>query len=88
MGYSIGIDQVDAAGPKGLLRVQGLIGVWLAALRAWEKDESEDLSATMAALDRALDQADRVARWFGMAPKEDAAEPDPEPAPESPDEVI
>ena len=66
---------LDAAGPGGLLRVQGLGAVWLAALRAWEKDESEDLSATMAALDRALDQADRVARWFRMAPQE-AAEAD------------
>ena len=90
MAWMLEAAGLDAAGPKGVLRVQGLIGVWLAALRAWEKDESEDLSATMAALDRALDQADRAARWFGMAPREDQAEPEPEveAAPESPDEVI
>jgi AcrR family transcriptional regulator len=91
MAWMLEAAGLDAAGPRGLLRVQGLVGVWLAALRAWEKDESEDLSATMAALDRALDQADRAARWFGMAPRE--SQPEAEVAAEdmpgeSPDEVI
>jgi ubiquinone biosynthesis protein COQ9 len=81
MAWMLEAAGLDAAGPMGLLRVQGLVGVWLAALRAWEKDESEDLSATMAALDRALDQADRVARWFRMAPPETLPE-EPFPADE------
>lgn len=75
MAWMLEAAGLDAGGPAGLVRVQGLTIVWLAVLRAWEKDESEDLSATMAALDRALDQADRVARWLRMAP----AEPGPEP---------
>jgi hypothetical protein len=72
---------LEASGPAGLLRVQGLGVVWLAAIRAWDKDETEDLSATMAALDRALDQADRAARMFRLAPPStdasatDSAEP-------------
>lgn len=74
MAWMLEAAGLDAAGPGGMLRVQGLGAVWLATLRAWEKDESEDLSATMAALDRALDQADRVARWFRMAPTESPAE--------------
>ncbi len=49
-------------GALGLLRVQGLTGVWLATVRAWTKDASADLGATMAALDRALDRAEQVAR--------------------------
>lgn len=77
MAWMLEAAGLEAAGPAGALRVQGLGAVWLAALRAWEKDESEDLSGTMAALDRALDQADRVARWLRMAPREPAAEAEP-----------
>jgi hypothetical protein len=49
-------------GALGALRVQGLTAVWLATVRAWTKDGSTDLGATMAALDRALDRAEQVAR--------------------------
>lgn len=66
---------IDATGPSGLLQAKGLGTVWLATLRAWEKDESADLSATMAALDRALDRADRIARMFGFAKEPTAAVP-------------
>ncbi|MBB3897107.1 TetR family transcriptional regulator [Roseococcus suduntuyensis] len=61
---------LEATGPKGALRAHGLGVIWLATLRAWEKDESEDLSATMAALDRALDQADKAARSLGLGREE------------------
>ena len=50
---------IDASGLRGLLRVNGLVGVWLYTLRAWQRDESPDLAGTMAALDRALDRASR-----------------------------
>ncbi len=84
MGWMLEAAGLDAAGPAGSVRANGLGVVWLAALRAWEKDESEDLSTTMAALDRALDQADRVARWLRMAPAEasTASEPSAEEAPQ------
>jgi len=84
MAWMLEAAGLDAAGPAGAARTNGLGVVWLAALRAWEKDESEDLSTTMAALDRALDQADRVARWLRMAPAETStpAEPDLDAAPE------
>jgi ubiquinone biosynthesis protein COQ9 len=48
---------VDATGPRGGLQVRGLVAVWLWAVRAWERDESEDLSGTMAAIDTALQRA-------------------------------
>lgn len=67
MAWMLEAAGLGASGPAGLLRAKGLGAVWLAALRAWEKDESEDLSSTMAALDRALDQADRIARTFGFS---------------------
>jgi ubiquinone biosynthesis protein COQ9 len=53
-------------GALGLLRVQGLTGVWLATVRAWTQDDSPDLGATMAALDRALDRAEQVARTLRL----------------------
>ncbi|MGH6947525.1 MAG: TetR family transcriptional regulator [Kiloniellales bacterium] len=49
-------------GPLGMLRIEGLGAAYLAALRVWFRDESEDLAATMAALDRALSRLDRLAR--------------------------
>ncbi len=55
---------VPTGGLFGELRVRGLIGVWLWAIRAWERDDSQDLSATMAALDTALARAERAASWL------------------------
>ena len=48
---------LSAQGLRGKLRTQGMLVLWLATLRAWSNDDSEDLSATMAALDKALDRA-------------------------------
>jgi len=48
---------IPATGIVGNLRIHGLLALWLYALRAWEGDESADLSATMAAVDRGLDRA-------------------------------
>lgn len=53
---------LDAAGLRtggllGAVRVHGLLVLWLYALRAWESDDSADLAATMAAVDRGLDRA-------------------------------
>ncbi|BAT20979.1 TetR family transcriptional regulator [Asaia bogorensis NBRC 16594] len=50
---------VECSGLGGVMRLNGLAGVWGFALRAWEKDESADLSQTMAALDQGLDKAER-----------------------------
>jgi len=56
---------VPANGLFGALQVKGLVAVWLWALRTWEHDDSEDLTATMAALDTALARAEQVAGWLG-----------------------
>jgi AcrR family transcriptional regulator len=73
---------------RGELRVRGLVAVWLWTIRAWRIDETEDLSATMAALDTALRRAESAAEWLGWRPRPtetapDAAAPD-EPQPEAP----
>ncbi len=68
--------EVDTSSLRGELTARGLVAVWLWTLRAWVRDESADLSATMAALDTALRRADRAAQWLrGTAP---AAAPAPE----------
>lgn len=60
--------EVDPAGISGAARVQGVTVVWLATVRAWVNDDSVDLGPTMAALDRALDRAEQVARSFRLDP--------------------
>lgn len=62
MGWMLESAGLSASGPAGLARIQGLTAVWVYTLRAWMVDESVDLATTMAALDKALDRADQVAR--------------------------
>ena len=59
----LGAAGISAEGVRGWLRVQGLKGVLAAALRAWLTDDSEDMTKTMAALDRALDRAERLTQF-------------------------
>ena len=67
MAWMLEAAEVPAApGPLGLLRLRGLTAVWLATVRAWTRDGSPDLGATMAALDRALDRAGQVARTLRL----------------------
>jgi ubiquinone biosynthesis protein COQ9 len=66
MAWMLEAARIDAGGIAGALRVKGLCGVWIATLRGWEQDEGADLGATMAALDRALDKAERVARTLHL----------------------
>ena len=69
---------VPTAGVRGELRVRGLVAVWLWTIRAWRADETEDLAATMAALDAALAPrrtGGRMARLAQRARPEPPAEP-------------
>lgn len=68
-----------STGLRGALRVKGLTAAWFYALRAWQRDESADLSGTMAALDRALTQAERFGQYLeGRASNPPAPKPFPE----------
>ena len=53
---------MDTSGIGGCLRVNGLAAVYAATLYTWLNDESADNTRTMAALDRALKQAEFFAR--------------------------
>jgi AcrR family transcriptional regulator len=72
----------------GSVRVKGLALVYLNALRVWMKDDSPDMARTMAALDKGLRRAERIACSLSMAPRRRAPEgttpAQPPPAPEGP----
>lgn len=73
MGWMLEGAGISARPPLGPLRAKALLAVWLWTLRAWERDASEDLAPTMAALDQALARAERAATW--LAPRQGAATP-------------
>jgi AcrR family transcriptional regulator len=54
---------IDAAGPRGIVRAQGVALLFAGVLRTFIDDEDEGLARTMAALDRALA---RGQRWSGF----------------------
>jgi hypothetical protein len=86
MGWMLEGAGVSARGIGGEIRKRVLLAVWAWGMRAWLRDESPDLTATMAAVDVALTRADQIAARFAPAPPspEDAAsEPFIEPAPAS-----
>nr|MCU0987490.1 hypothetical protein [Acetobacteraceae bacterium] len=74
---------LPASGITGQLRAKALLALWLAAFRAWAKDESADMSATMAALDRLLDRAEGLARTLEPLIPGGVREAEP-PPPEAP----
>src|SRR5262249_5549000 len=55
--------EIDAAGPRGMLRAQGLAVLFASVLRTWINDDDPGRARTMAALDRALA---RGQRWAGL----------------------
>ena len=83
---------VSTSGLRGRLRMRGLVGIWLWSVRAWQVDETADMSKTMSALDAALQRAERLAGWLGSgegsgsAPAASAEEipPGEPPVPEAP----
>jgi ubiquinone biosynthesis protein COQ9 len=50
---------ISASGLRGALRVEGTGAIYAAAMRVWFRDETSDLSKTMAELDKRLSQAER-----------------------------
>jgi len=50
---------INASGPRGMIRAQGLAVLFASVLRTWVNDEDSGLARTMAALDRALARGQR-----------------------------
>jgi AcrR family transcriptional regulator len=55
---------IGAAGPRGMVRAQGLALLFGSVLRTWVSDDDPGLARTMAALDRALGRGQRFAGLF------------------------
>lgn len=66
MAWMLEACDIATTGWKGALRVAGTSGVYLWVLRTWRKDDSADLSKTMAALDRALGRAESLSGMLGL----------------------
>ena len=66
MRWMLEAAEIEAKSCQARLLAMGLAGVWLATIRAWAGDDSPDMGATMAALDSALDRAERLARPLGL----------------------
>ncbi|WP_298283704.1 TetR family transcriptional regulator [Acidocella sp.] len=77
MGWLLEGAGIPATGLQGALKKRGLLGVWLYGVRSWERDESEDLAHTMAAIDKALTQAEALAGRFLSSPREPVIEDAP-----------
>jgi ubiquinone biosynthesis protein COQ9 len=84
MRWMLNAAGLSTNGVRGRLRLHGLVAVWLWTSRTFERDDSQDLSATMAALDTALHRAHAVASWLsGERPR--AQEEDVSAVPEESD---
>ena len=67
---------ISVDGLEGMAKSRGLLAVYLSGLRAWMKDETGDMAPTMAALDKALTRADRVAQRIFMRDRRAKVEPE------------
>lgn len=62
---------LDAAGLGGsgigsLIQLKAMAAIWVYTLRTWLTDDTEDRARTMAALHRALERAEGLARTVGL----------------------
>ena len=51
---------IDAEGPAGMIKLQGLAIAWARLIRVWLDDKEPELSKTMAELDRTLTHGERA----------------------------
>jgi len=62
MAWMASVAGVSTSGPLGLLRIKGLVAVYLYVMRVWLHDDSDDHAKTMSALDAALRRAEMFAQ--------------------------
>jgi AcrR family transcriptional regulator len=55
---------IDASGPRGMMRAQGLALLFSSVLQVWVDDDDPGRARTMAALDRALARGQRLAGFL------------------------
>lgn len=67
MAWSLEAAGIRSSGPLGMIRIKGLSLIYLSAVRVWLRDDTQDLSRTMAQIDKSLKRAESLmtARPFG-----------------------
>jgi AcrR family transcriptional regulator len=56
--------EINASGPRGMIRAQGLALLFSSVLSAWVRDDDPGLARTMSALDRALARGQRFSGFL------------------------
>lgn len=91
MAWMLEAAGLSASGVRGAIRIKGLAVIYMATLRVWLDDDSEDQARTMAALDRNLKTAERwvhdassLCRCRPWTRRRSAAEDMPPPGDEAP----
>ena len=69
---------ISSSGVRGQLRIKGLALIYLAVLRTWFNDDSEDMARTMASLDRQLHRAERLLGFLRRRGRRESDLPDGE----------
>jgi len=66
MSWMLEAAQIETSGIIGAVKVTGLTGVYLKALKSWMDDDSPDLSKTMASLDKGLSRAEQLVNILSL----------------------
>jgi AcrR family transcriptional regulator len=71
MRWMLEAAEIPTSGVRGAIAVKLAAAAYLCAMRVWQRDDSQDLARTMAALDARLR---RIEGWFGSAPRRRSGE--------------
>lgn len=66
MTWMMELSGQSTTGWVGMAKIAGLSVVYIRVLSVWMHDESPDMAKTMAALDKSLAHADRLASWLHL----------------------
>jgi AcrR family transcriptional regulator len=60
MAWSLEAAGIRSSGLLGVIRIKGLLLIYLSSVRVWLRDETQDLSQTMAQIDKSLKRAESL----------------------------
>lgn len=66
--------QINTSGIRGIACIKGLTAIWALNMRVWIKDDTQDLSQTMASLDQTIKKAGKFSPYFVVRNKENTSE--------------
>ncbi len=66
MSWMLEAAGLSSRGLRGLLRIQGLMSLYLFALKTWLEDDSPDLAKTMISLDKGLSRLEMAANYLNF----------------------